>query len=54
MQAWLVGKESVSRIDVEFTDVLQRVATVHVKDLPDEHWEYLYDCWRRTDVPAKP
>jgi hypothetical protein len=54
VQAWLAGKNPGPGVSITFADELQRVATVHRAGAGDEHWEYLYDCWRRTDpTPAQ-
>ena len=50
-RAWLKGTpEPKSSYDIVFTGPLERTATVHGSHGLDEHWEYLYDCWRRTDT----
>jgi hypothetical protein len=52
-RAWLAGTlKPASSYDIEFSGPLQRMATVHRLQSVDEHWEYLYDCWRRTDPPT--
>jgi hypothetical protein len=49
--AWLKGSlEPQMAYDVAFSGPLERQATVHRSQGLDEHWEYLYDCWRRTDT----
>jgi hypothetical protein len=48
-QAWLKGLEPKTSYKIAFSGPLKRTATVHRSHVPDEHWEYLYDCWRRTD-----
>jgi hypothetical protein len=49
---WLSGQlTSKSAFKIEFSGPLQRTATVHERDVSDQHWEYIYDCWRRTDAP---
>jgi hypothetical protein len=51
--AWLEGTlESKTSYHIAFSGPLERTATVHRLHGPDEHWEYLYDCWRRTDAAA--
>jgi len=50
-RAWLRGTfEAKTSYKVVFSGPLERTATVHRSHRPDEHWEYLYDCWRRTDT----
>ena len=50
-RAWLKGTlEPKKSYDVAFSGPLERTATVRRAHDPDEHWEYLYDCWRRTDA----
>jgi hypothetical protein len=49
-RAWLKGTlEPKTSYDIAFSGPLERTATVHRSHGLDEHWEYLYDCWRRTD-----
>ena len=51
VHAWLKGTlEPKTAYKIEFYGPLKRTATVHRSHKPDEHWEYLYDCWRRTDT----
>ncbi len=50
-RAWLKGTfEPKTSYHLAFSGPLERMATVHRSHGPDEHWEYLYDCWRRTDT----
>jgi hypothetical protein len=50
-RAWLKGAlESKTSYDIVFSGPLERTATVHHLHGADERWEYLYDCWRRTDT----
>jgi hypothetical protein len=50
---WLKGTlEPKTPYDIVFSGPLERTATVHHLHGVDERWEYLYDCWRRTDVPT--
>jgi hypothetical protein len=50
-RAWLKGSlEPKASYDIAFSGPLDRAATVHRSHGLDEHWEYLYDCWRRTDA----
>lgn len=46
---WLKGT-LVSEYQIRFSGPLQHTATVHQGGSPDQHWEYLYDCWRRMDA----
>lgn len=49
-RAWLNGaQEPKTSYDIALSGPLERTATVHRSHGLDEHWEYLYDCWRRTD-----
>jgi hypothetical protein len=49
---WLARSKSAP-IDftIRYTDDLKRSAIVHRKSGPEEHWEFLYDCWRNTSKP---
>ena len=50
-KAWLKGTlEPKTSYKIAFSGPLKRTATVHRSHGHDEHWEYLYDCWRRTDT----
>jgi hypothetical protein len=53
---WLARKKSVPPdFAIHFTDELKRSAIVRRKSTAEEHWEFLYDCWRKTDpTPAPP
>lgn len=55
-RTWFSGTlEPKTSYDIAFSGPLERTATVHRSHGPDEHWEYLYDCWRRTDAgPSQP
>lgn len=53
-RAWLQGTLEPKEYDITFSGPLERMAMVHRSHGPDEHWEYLYDCWRRTDTAALP
>jgi hypothetical protein len=64
-RAWLAQKSAPpAAFAIRFTDDLHRSATVSRTGSPDQHWQYLYDCWRNVDgtatasaassVPAKP
>ena len=37
---------------IRYADELKRSAIVHRSDGTEEHWQYLYDCWRRADQPS--
>jgi len=52
-RAWLKGtREPETSYDIVFSGPLERTATVHNLHGVDQRWEYLYDCWRRTDSSA--
>lgn len=56
-RAWLKGiLVSASEYQIHFSGPLGHSAIAHRAGSPDQHWEYLYDCWRRTDadVPEQP
>jgi hypothetical protein len=64
-RAWLAGKSAPPEaFAIRFTDDLKRSAIVTSKSGAEQHWQYLYDCWRNVDgavsasaassVPAKP
>ena len=55
-RAWLKGTlVPKASYDIIFSGPLERTARVHRSQGPDEHWEYLYDCWRRTTAaPSQP
>jgi hypothetical protein len=47
---WLDGgAPPVAEFKIHYADELKRSATVRRPDGTEEHWQYLYDCWRRTD-----
>ncbi len=49
---WLNSGETPSeKFEVHYLDELKRSAVVQTSDGKDEHWQYLYDCWRREDQP---
>ena len=51
-RAWLSGDlASKEALKIELSGPLERSATVHARHASDQHWEYIYDCWRRTDAP---
>lgn len=50
---WLAGGTSNrSRLTIRYTDELKRSALIRRDESVEEHWEFLYDCWRRTDGAA--
>lgn len=50
LRLWLLsGVTSDPALTVSFTDELKHQATVSPANGPRQSWEYLYDCWRRTD-----
>jgi hypothetical protein len=52
-RGWLKGVvSSKATYLISFSGPLQRVATVHRAGKDDQRWEYLYDCWHRTDATA--
>jgi hypothetical protein len=54
-RAWLKGTLVAKTVyEINLSGALQRSATIHRLGSPDQHWEYLYDCWRRTDAAASP
>jgi hypothetical protein len=53
-RAWLARTSSAPiDFDISYTDELKRSAIVRFKSGDEQHWEFLYDCWRRTD-PVPP
>jgi hypothetical protein len=49
-RAWLARKSAPpEEFAIRFTDDLKRSAIVSRAGAPDEHWQYLYDCWRDVD-----
>ncbi|HEY6937239.1 MAG TPA: hypothetical protein VI424_08815 [Terriglobales bacterium] len=51
-RAWLAGSSSTTTYRISFSGPLNRTAVVHRPGKRDQHWQYLYDCWRRTDLAA--
>jgi hypothetical protein len=52
---WLSGELSAqSAFKIDFYGPLQRTAAVHARHGSDQQWEYIYDCWRRTDALPSP
>ncbi|MGD0956391.1 MAG: hypothetical protein ABR953_06115 [Candidatus Acidiferrales bacterium] len=53
-RAWLRGKAAPPNdFAIRYTDDLKRAAIVSRKNGAEEHWQYLYDCWRNTDQQLK-
>jgi hypothetical protein len=49
---WLAqGGAAASSYTIRYTDGLKRSAIVQ-NNGTEEHWQYLYDCWRNTDKPS--
>jgi hypothetical protein len=49
-RAWLQRKAAPPEdFAIRYTDDLKRTAVVSRKSGAEEHWQYLYDCWRNTD-----
>lgn len=49
---WLNGGATpAGRFKIRYADELKRSAIVTRGDGTREHWQYLYDCWRRVDQP---
>jgi hypothetical protein len=52
-RAWLAGAPAPkAAFDVRYQDELHRSATVRREGETAQRWEYLYDCWRRTDTES--
>lgn len=52
--AWLNKKSGkTADADIRFTDTLERVAEVRLGTAAPQHWEHLYGCWQRVDIPAQ-
>ena len=49
---WLADGVTAEKFTVRYTDDLKRSAVVRRGDGAEEKWQYLYDCWRRTDTPS--
>jgi hypothetical protein len=49
---WLVGGAEPADFNIRYRDDLKRSAIVRRSDGSEENWQYLYDCWRRTDKPS--
>jgi hypothetical protein len=53
-RAWLQGKAAPPEdFAIRYSDDLKRTAVVSRKTGAEEHWQYLYDCWRNTDETLK-
>jgi hypothetical protein len=50
---WLARTSPSREVTIHYADAMKRAATVHRKTGADQHWEYLYDCWRNTDAPKQ-
>lgn len=49
-RAWLAGKSAPPEdFAIRYTDDLKRSAIVTRKSGAEQHWQYLYDCWRNVD-----
>ena len=49
-RAWLSRKSAPPQdFAIRFTDDLKRSAIVTGKSGAEQHWQYLYDCWRNVD-----
>jgi ribosomal protein S16 len=49
---WLnSGAAPAGEVKIRYADELKRSAIVRRGGGTEEHWQYLYDCWRRTDQP---
>ena len=47
---WLDGGATpAGEFKIRYADELKRSAVLRGGDGTEEHWEYLYDCWQRTD-----
>ena len=52
-RAWLARKAAPpAAFSIRFTDDLRRDAVVSRAGAAEQHWQYLYDCWRNTSDPA--
>ena len=49
---WLARTSLPNEVTIHYADAMKRAATIHMKTGSDQHWEYLYDCWRNTDAHA--
>jgi len=50
---WLAdGAAAPANFTIRYSDGLKRSAIVRRSDGSEETWQYLYDCWRRTDKPS--
>lgn len=49
---WLAEGSAPAAFNIRYSDDLKRSAIVRRSDGSQETWQYLYDCWRRTDKPS--
>ena len=49
---WLAEGSAPATFNIRYSDDLKRSAIVRRADGSEQTWQYLYDCWRRTDKPA--
>ena len=50
VRAWLAGRSAPpEEFAIRFTDDLKRSAIATSKSGGEQHWQYLYDCWRDVD-----
>ena len=45
-------RAAVEQFQIRYTDELKRSQIVRRDDGAEEKWQYLYDCWRKTEPPA--
>jgi hypothetical protein len=46
------GATTGGNFSIRYSDELKRSAVVRRSDGAEEHWQYLYDCWHKTDDTA--
>jgi hypothetical protein len=53
-KAWLNSSQATTASDVNVTyaDELKRIAIVRLRTGDEQHWQFLYDCWHRTDLAS--
>jgi hypothetical protein len=49
---WLAQTRPSRDVTIHYADELKRAATVRSRNGAEQHWEYIYDCWRNTDAHA--
>jgi hypothetical protein len=50
-RAWLARKSAPpAAFAIRYLDDLKRDAIVSRKGVPDEHWQYVYDCWHHIGI----